>query len=82
MPKAPPPSLGQLIRDRMHRADLTQAELATAMRVTQMTVSNLVNSRYRITARTARGLATHLGETPEWWLAEQARVDLQREAAK
>lgn len=81
------PSVGKLIQDRMHAADLNQSELSRAMRVSHVTIHNLVNSKYRVTARMAQKLAIHLGETAVWWMdrqrdADLAKVDLQREAAK
>lgn len=73
-----PPSIGSLVKDRMHAADLTQAELAAKMRMSRLTVNELVNSKRRITATTAQRLSTHLGGTAEWWMDRQRDVDLHR----
>lgn len=78
------PSVGQLIRDRLKRCDLTQAELASAMGMHPMSVHYLVNSKTRVTPNTAGRLARVLGESARWWLDRQTDADLAtpRKAAK
>lgn len=70
------PTIGRLIRDRMHAADLNQTELSERMRLSKMTVSNLINSRHRVTPNTAARLAKALGEDARWWLERQLEADL------
>lgn len=73
-----------LLEEFLIPADLTQRELATAIRVPYQRVNELVNGRRGITPSTALRLAKYFDVTPGFWLNLQIRWDLyhasQREA--
>ena len=55
---------------------LTQAALADAMGVQRKHVNELCNGRRTVTAPTSLILARVFGNTPDFWLNAQRRMDL------
>jgi addiction module HigA family antidote len=56
--------------------DLTQLELARAIRVSFQRVNEIVNGRRGVTPSTALRLARYFGTSPDFWLNLQMRWDL------
>ena len=56
--------------------DLTQLELARAIRVSFQRVNEIVNGRRGVSPSTALRLARYFGVTPDFWLNLQMRWDL------
>jgi len=55
---------------------ITQETLAQSMRVSRVTINQLINGRRAVTAEMALRLAKALRTTPELWLNLQRQVDL------
>ena len=55
---------------------VSQEALAEALRVSRVTVNQLINGRQAVTAEMALRLAKALSTTPELWLNLQRDVDL------
>jgi addiction module HigA family antidote len=60
----------------MRPLGLTQAALAEAMGVQRKHVNELCNGRRNVTAATALILARVFGNSPDFWLNVQRRIDL------
>ena len=72
-----PVSVGEiLIEEFMAPLGLTQSALADAMGVPRKHVNELCNNRRAMTADTALILARVFGNTADFWLNIQRRVDL------
>jgi addiction module HigA family antidote len=75
--KRKPASVGEILTEEfltpMH---LTQGALAEAMGVPRKHVNELCNNRRSLTAPTALILARVFGNTPDFWLNVQRRMDL------
>ncbi len=72
-----PASVGEiLVEEFLRPLNLTQAQLAEAMGVQRKHVNELCNDRRIITADTALILARVFGNTADFWLNLQRRVDL------
>jgi addiction module HigA family antidote len=56
---------------------LTQERLAEAMRVSRISVNQLVNGRRAVTAEMSLRLAAALNTSPEFWLNLQQASDLE-----
>ncbi|MFT5089877.1 MAG: addiction module HigA family antidote [Candidatus Latescibacterota bacterium] len=65
-----------LLEEFLIPAQLTQRELATAIRVPYQRVNELVNGRRGITPSTALRLAKYFDVSPGYWLNLQTRWDL------
>ena len=65
-----------LVEEFMQPMDLTQAVLAKAMGVPRKHVNELCNNRRAVTAPTALILARVFGNSPDFWLNVQRRIDL------
>jgi addiction module HigA family antidote len=65
-----------LLEEFLIPADLTQRELADAIRVPYQRVNELVNGRRGITPSTALRLAKYFNVSPGYWLNLQTRWDL------
>ena len=77
MTKRKPVSAGEvLIEEFMVPLGLTQGALAAAMGVQRKHVNELCNDRRTIMASTALILARVFGNTPDFWLNLQRRMDL------
>lgn len=73
----PPISPGDVLREEiLTRPGVTQEVLASAMRVSRLTVNQLVNDRRAITADMAFRLATVLSTSVDFWLKLQQDVDV------
>jgi antitoxin HigA-1 len=76
-PSFTPPSPGETLRRYIVEGErITQDELAEAMGVSRLTVSQLINGKRTVTAEMALRLARVLRTTPEFWLDLQRGVDL------
>lgn len=58
--------------------DISQRDLASAIRVSYQRVNELVNQKRGITPSTALRLAKFFGVSPDFWLNLQVRWDLYR----
>jgi len=65
-----------LLEEFLIPADLTQRELAEAIRVPYQRVNELVNGRRGVTPSTALRLARYFNVSPGYWLNLQTRWDL------
>ena len=75
--KRKPASVGEILREAfLHPLGLTQGALAEAMGVPRKHVNELCNDRRAITAPTALILARVFGNSPDFWLNLQRRIDL------
>jgi len=72
-----PVSVGEMLTEEfLTPLGLTQCALADAMGVPRKLVNELCNNRRAVTADTALMLARVFGNTPEFWLNTQRRMDL------
>src|SRR5438876_9616934 len=77
MTKRKPATVGEiLVEEFMQPPGLTQCALAEAMCVQRKHVNELCNDRRNVTAATALILARVFGNSPDFWLNVQRRVDL------
>ena len=68
---------GAILReDILPAAGLTQVELATMLKVSRRTISEIIHERRPVTTDVAHRLARVLNTTPEVWLRMQQAVDL------
>ena len=75
--KRKPATVGEiLLEEFMHPLGLTQTAVAKAMGVQRKHVNELCNDRRNVTAATALILARVFGNSPDFWLNVQRRVDL------
>ena len=75
--KRKPATVGEiLVEEFMQPMTLTQVALAEAMGVPRKHVNELCNDRRSVTAPTALILARVFGNSPEFWLNVQRRIDL------
>jgi addiction module HigA family antidote len=72
-----PVSAGEMLTEEfLTPLGLTQSALAEAMGVQRKLVNELCNDRRAVTADTALMLARVFGNSPEFWLNVQRRIDL------
>jgi addiction module HigA family antidote len=72
-----PVSVGEMLTEEFLKPlGITQGALAEAMGVQRRLVNELCNDRRAITADTALMLARVFGNSPDFWLNLQRRVDL------
>ncbi len=75
--KRKPSTVGEiLIEEFMEPLNLSQTELANAMGVPRRLINELCRDRRSITVQTALLLAQIFGNTAEFWLNLQKRIDL------
>jgi antitoxin HigA-1 len=75
--KRKPISVGEILSEEfMQPMGLTQGALAKAMGVQRKHVNELCNDRRNVTAPTALILARVFGNSPDFWLNVQRRIDL------
>lgn len=75
--KRKPASVGEiLVEEFMKPLGLTQGALAEAMGVPRKHVNELCNNRRGVTAATALILSRVFGNSAEFWLNTQRRIDL------
>jgi addiction module HigA family antidote len=65
-----------LYKDFMKPLGVITSELAFAMQIHNTRIQEVITGHRRITANTALRLAKYFGNDAEFWLAEQAKVDL------
>ncbi len=65
-----------LLKEFLIPMDLTQRELAKAIRVSYQKINQLVNGRRKMTPRTALRLAKYFGVSADFWMNLQLRWDL------
>jgi antitoxin HigA-1 len=76
MTKRKPTSVGEiLVEEFMEPMGLTQAALAEAMGVQRKHLNALCNNKRAVTAATALILARVFGNSPDFWLNTQRRMD-------
>jgi addiction module HigA family antidote len=76
--KIPPVHPGEiLLHEFMEPLGLSQSELAKAVGVTPMRVSEIVRGQRAITADTALRFSRYFGTRPGWWLDLQTFHDLE-----
>lgn len=74
---APPIAPGEVLRKRiLTDCRITQDELAAAMRVSRLSINQIVNGKRAVTAEMALRLARVTSTTPDLWLNLQRDVDL------
>jgi len=74
---ATPPSPGDVLREFLvGDRRISQEALAASLRVSRVTVNQLINGRQAVTAEMALRLAKALSTTPDLWLNLQRDVDL------
>ena len=72
-----PPTPGDVLREFLVGDErISQQALAESLRVSRVTVNQLINGRQAVTADMALRLAKALSTTPELWLNLQRGVDL------
>ncbi len=76
--KRRPSHPGALLREIVasEEAGLTQGEVATRLKVSRLTVSELINERRGVTPDMAHRLARLFETTPDLWLNMQRAVDV------
>jgi addiction module HigA family antidote len=73
----PPVHPGEILReDLLEPLGLSINRVARDLRVPVTRISEIVNTRRRISADTALRLARYFGSTPEFWLNLQTTYDL------
>ncbi len=71
------PTPGKILREFLVDGErISQEALAESLRVSRVTVNQLINGRQAVTADMALRLAKALSTTPELWLNLQRDVDL------
>jgi addiction module HigA family antidote len=77
MTKRRPVSVGEMLQEEfMKPLGLTQTALAEAMGVERRLVNELCRNRRAVTVDTALMLARAFGNTPDFWLNVQRRIEL------
>ncbi len=75
--KRKPVSVGEMITEEyLVPLKLTQGKLAQAMGVSRKTVNELCTGKRTVTVDTALLLAKVFGNTPDFWLNLQRRIDI------
>ncbi len=78
-PVVVPPSPGDVLREQiLANRDITQDQLARAMRVSRFSINQIVNGRRAVTAEMALRLSKATSTTPHFWLDLQRGIDLHR----
>jgi antitoxin HigA-1 len=74
--KLSPVHPGAFLAELLGELSISQTQLASALGVSAMRVSHLVNGKRAVTAEMALRLGRFFGQTPQYWLNLQARYDL------
>ena len=69
---------GEILRDEIGAAGLSEGELSKVLAVPLDRVTMILEGRQGITADTAMRLARHFGTTPQLWLNLQQTWELRR----
>lgn len=81
--EARPVTPGEALReDILDGLGVTQDRLASAMRVSRLTVNEILNAKRALTAEMALRLSHVLGTDPDYWLNLQRDLDLFRARGK
>ena len=67
-----------LLNDLMKPLDITQKELAKALKTSFRTINEIVNGKRSISPDMALRLAKYFGMSPDFWLNAQRTYDLQK----
>ena len=67
-----------LLHQFMEPLKLTQNKLATALRIPNTRIGEIVNGRRAITVETAYRLGRYFNVTPQFWMNLQQHYDLER----
>jgi antitoxin HigA-1 len=67
---------GAFLAELLGELSISQTQLGSALGVSAMRVSHLVNGKRAVTAEMALRLGRFVGQTPQYWLNLQARYDL------
>ena len=74
---------GEVLREHfLERLCLTQEQLAEALKVSRLSVNQIVNGRRGVTAEMALRLSRVTSTTPDFWLNLQREVDLYEARSK
>ena len=65
-----------LYKEFLEEHGITQERFAKAIRMSRLTVNQIINGKRSITAVTALKLAKATGTTPDFWLGLQLNLDL------
>ena len=65
-----------LLEEFLVPMDLTQRELADAIQVPYQRINEIINGKRGITGSTALRLAKYFGNSPDFWMNLQLRLDL------
>jgi addiction module HigA family antidote len=65
-----------LLEEFLVPMNLTQRQLADAIQVPYQRINEIINGKRGITTSTALRLAKYFGNTPDFWMNLQLRVDL------
>ena len=72
-----PVTPGDILKEEfLAEYNLSQGALARAVGVSPNRITEIINSRRRITADTALRLSLYFGNSPEFWMNLQANYDL------
>jgi len=74
--KLSPVHPGAFLAELLGELSISQTQLASALGVSAMRVSHLINGKRAVTAEMALRLGRFFGQTPQYWLNLQARYDL------
>ncbi|MBK4722746.1 HigA family addiction module antidote protein [Azospirillum sp. YIM DDC1] len=76
MERRPTPPGRFIQSDILEEYGLTQDQLAQRLRVSRLTVNELVKGKRALTASMALRLGRLTGQSPDYWLALQRAIDL------
>jgi addiction module HigA family antidote len=79
MAKLRNPHPGETIREELNELGITPYRLAKETGLEETAISQILNGKRRITARTALRLGAFFGTSPEFWLNLQTAYDLEEE---
>src|SRR5271170_787465 len=72
-----PVTPGEILKEEfLAEYGLSQGALVRAIGISPNRITEIINSRRRITADTALRLALYFGNSPEFWMSLQANHDL------
>ena len=72
-----PVTPGEMLKEEfLAEYELSQNQLAKAVRISPNRITEIVNNRRRITADAALRLGLYFGNSPEFWLNLQTHYDL------
>jgi addiction module HigA family antidote len=69
---------GEFLAEILDDLGMTQAQFASAVHVSAMRISHLINGSRPVTAELALRIGKALGQTPRYWLNLQADYDIKQ----